>query len=275
MRFVIDPAEIQKLSPMPNSVAKLLHLIANPEVNIREICRVIEFDEALTSNVLRWANSAWSGVQEHIKTIRESVVRLGTAQLLKLAVGYRLAETMKTQSMPYPGVEKKLWQHSVTTALVTEQLQLFTNKEIPPITFTAALIHDIGKLLLFRHLRPEVIKELWQFIEAGENAVEAEWGVLGTNHAIVGGEIAWYWKFPDELIAAIEMHHDPNPCQDLLIQAVQMANVVANVEGDITKQRLPLLQDNYYALAMKPGQLDQLHSTVMDKLEETLMLWDS
>ncbi len=275
MKFVIDPAEIQKLSPMPTSVAKLLRLTANPEVNIYEICRVIEFDEALTSNVLRWANSAWSGTHGRIKTVKESVVRLGMAQLLKLAVGYRLAETMKNQSVPYPGVEKKLWQHSVTSALVVEQLSEFTTLEIPPITFTAALIHDIGKLLLFRHLRPETMKELWQFIEAGENAVEAESGVLGTNHAIVGGEIAWFWKFPDELIAAIEKHHDPNPPQEVVIHAVQVANMVANVNGNIKTQRLPTNQESYLALGLNLDQLDQLHTTVMDKLEETLTLWEA
>lgn len=275
MNFVIDPAEIQKLAPMPASVTKLVRLMTNPETNIQEICRVIEFDEALTSNVLRWGNSAWSGSSSDIKTIKESVIRLGTAQLLKLAVGYRLVESMKTIDVKFPGIEKKLWEHSVCSALVVEQLSSFTHYPVSPIAFTAALIHDIGKLLLYRHLDAKRIEEMWQFIEAGEKAVDVESGVLGTTHAMVGGEIAWFWKFPEEIIYAIEKHHDPNPPEDPIVAIVQVANTIANCTGEMTDKEMQLSSGVYSRLDLDLDKMENLRKETMTKLQETLQLWDS
>lgn len=273
MKFILDPAEIQKLTPMPASVTKLVRLTANPDSNIHEIGRVIEYDEALTSNVLRWANSAWSGASSQITTIRESVIRLGTAQLLKLAVGYRFSEAIKSTVIKFPGIEKKLWHHSVASAMVVEHLANYTDKTISPISFTAALIHDIGKLLIYRHCHENLINEMWQFIAAGEEAVEVESGILGTNHAIVGGEIAWFWKFPDELIEAIEQHHDLSPQSNEMIAVVQLANFIANCQGELTEKGQNLPDHVVSQFNLDLDKLERLRAGVMDKLDETLEMW--
>ena len=53
--------DIENLAPMPDSVARLAKIVGDANTDVSQVARVIEFDQALTTNVLRLANSAWSG----------------------------------------------------------------------------------------------------------------------------------------------------------------------------------------------------------------------
>jgi putative nucleotidyltransferase with HDIG domain len=76
--------------------------------------------------------------------------------------------------------------------------------------FTAALLHDIGKVILgecvyemrdrFRHL----------MTDGSRSFLEVEEELLGLNHAEVGGTIAAAWNFPEEVHLAIAYHHRPD-----------------------------------------------------------------
>ncbi|NTV53264.1 MAG: HDOD domain-containing protein, partial [Candidatus Firestonebacteria bacterium] len=72
----IQPEEITQLAPMSNSVHRLAKLVSDPESQVADITRVVELDEALTANLLRWANSAWSRSQNPVVSVREAVIRV-------------------------------------------------------------------------------------------------------------------------------------------------------------------------------------------------------
>ena len=80
--------------------------------------------------------------------------------------------------------------------------------------FTAAVLHDIGKVVL-----GEFVQESWrkiqELVESKKHSfLEAEEEVIGVNHAELGGEIALIWKFPDEILKAIAFHHRPDLLAD-------------------------------------------------------------
>jgi putative nucleotidyltransferase with HDIG domain len=218
---------------MPASVAQLASIMGQGDsADISEVSRIIELDEAMSANLLRMANSAMSGGRTTIQCIRDAVVRLGLAQILKLAVGRQIAGPMQDKCEGYEMAEHELWRHSVAAALAAEHMGDFAKESIPKFSFTAALMHDIGKLLLGRNLGVELVAEIQSVIkEKKVTYIEAEQMTLGTNHAEVGGAIARYWKFPEELISAIELHHDPDPQPDPLMDAVHLANIVAKLIG--------------------------------------------
>lgn len=277
-KFVINPAEIRTLAPMPAAVGQLAQVIAKPDADVAEVVHVIEFDQALTANVLRWGNSAWSGASSRIVTIREAVMRLGMATILKLAVGQGIAAAAKASPGLLKADEEPQWRHSITAALAAETLSGFICQAVPHVAFTAALIHDIGKLLMRRKLAPETLEEINRLVVSeGLRNYEAEERILGTTHARVGGEIAWFWKFPEELARAIEHHHDPNPAPDLLVDSVQVADAVANYvaekspgEDRATRVNAKVLK----RLDLTPQKVQILVSTVKEKLDEALALWD-
>jgi putative nucleotidyltransferase with HDIG domain len=266
----VNTIEIQQLAPMPASVARLALLVADPKSEINEIARVIEFDEALTANVLKVANSVQSASITPITTIREAIIRLGAGQILKIAVG-RQTNSSLSQSFPeYQLEEHELWRHSVASALAAENISAFSSVKIPGVAFTAALLHDIGKLLIRRHLNSDVLQTIQILInERDLTWFEAEYRVLGTTHAEVGGTIARYWKFPDELIYAIENHHNPDLKTSEIYDTVHIANTVAKTIG----VGLGVEQMNLYAsteaakrLGLSPADFEALCAKVKDEL---------
>lgn len=229
----VQASDIENLAPMPASVAQLASIMGQGDAaSVTEIAHIIELDEAMSANVLRVANSAVTGGRTEIRSIRDAVVRLGTAQILKLTVGRLIAGPMQTKCEGYELAEHELWRHSVAAALAAEYMSRFSSETIPKFSFTAALMHDIGKLLLGRNLGTELVIDIQSVIkEKDVTYIEAEQMTLGTNHAEVGGAIAQYWKFPDELISAIESHHDPDVRPSPLMDAVHLSNIVAKLIG--------------------------------------------
>jgi HD-like signal output (HDOD) protein len=104
---------------------------------------------------------------------------------------------------------------------------------VPPECFTAALIHDIGKIVLARFLSPDQLRWLADARDfGGLSSLEAETEVLGVNHAQLGGQIAGQWKLPERLMNGVTFHHTPDDGNDLVCDVVYLANVAAKRIGE-------------------------------------------
>ncbi len=273
----IPTAEIESLAPMPASVARLAGIVGDPESNAAGIAQVIEFDQALTANVLRLANSAWSGAQRHIDTVRDAVLRLGGARILELAVGQHIAGPMSQRCNGYELGEYELWRHSVAAALAAERLGRFTSKPVPGSAFTAALLHDIGKLVLNRHINRNLLGQIYAMMDERRIPyLQAERELFGTDHAEVGGHVARHWKFPDVLVHAIERHHDPDVEPNPVLDAVHIANATAKLAGvGLGSEQMYMKASTEAAarLGLSSGGLESLCATVVDELARTEALW--
>jgi len=232
MAVSINPSDIKDLAPMPASLAQIAAMAGDEKSSISDIAKLIEFDEALTANLLKLVNSVWGKAISPILTVKDAAVRLGAGQILKLAVGQHVAGPM---AKAYPGYElnaHELWQHSVAAALAAEHLSIRLIDPIPKLVFTAALLHDVGKLVLNRYLSKEDISKIRAWMkEEGLTYIAGEHRLLGTDHAEVGGMVARHWKFPDQLIQAIELHHDPDQEPNALLDIVHLSNTVAKLIG--------------------------------------------
>ncbi|NTV53532.1 MAG: HDOD domain-containing protein [Candidatus Firestonebacteria bacterium] len=279
MQVNVDPAEIQSIVSMSASVPRLAKLACDPEVDLAEICRVIEYDQVITAQVLHWANSAWSASQSQILTVKDAVVRCGVGQVVKLVMGHCLAKPLKNTVPGYDLLENELWQHSVAAALAAECLEKIVHKNLPAPAFTVALMHDIGKLLLERHLGPEVMEEMrHQITERGISYIEAEREMLGTDHAVLGGAIARYWQFPETLVAGIEQHHTEIHVPDPLLDSVQVANAVAKLIGvglGSEQMNLTIHPGVPRRLGLTSSGMESLCALVQSRLAETLSQWEA
>lgn len=279
MNPAVDVSEIRHLAPMPASVARLVQLAFDPAAGVAEVAGVVQYDPALTANLLRWANSAWSGAENPVTSVRDAVVRLGLNQLLKLAVGNTVSQPMKRDLAAYALPENELWRHSLAAALAAENLPAFATQPVPAATFTAALIHDIGKLLLVRLLSPAAVAEIFRRIEQDQlTYVAAEREVLGVDHAAVGGEIARVWSFPESLVFVISHHHDPEPLPDPLLDAVQIANAVAKFVGvglGLEQMHIRISPKVMQRVGLTYGRMEALCAAVKDRLATAEKEWSA
>jgi putative nucleotidyltransferase with HDIG domain len=196
---------------------------------------VVRLDEALTGRLLGVANSTRSGARCDIATVEAAVMRLGTGAVLGMALGAAVRRDFATALPEYGLEEGALWRHSVAAALAVEEAVRCAKRRIPVEAFAAALLHDVGKLVLSRHLSDEVVGVLRA--TQGETAFDAatEELILGIEHGELGGEIARAWSLPPRLVEAIQYHERPHsaPTDDgrLLALVVGMADAAAARAG--------------------------------------------
>ena len=136
---------------------------------------------------------------------------------------------MTKTGLPEYGLEEgALWRHSLAAALAAEAAVRVCETEVPPESFTAALLHDIGKLVLVQFLEPDLLRDLQEARAHGvTSSAAAEMEILGAHHGELGGLIAQHWGLPDRLTNAITYHHAPEDGNEVVCDVVYIANQVA------------------------------------------------
>jgi HD-like signal output (HDOD) protein len=136
------------------------------------------------------------------------------------------------------------------------------DREPLPEAFTAALLHDLGKLIMGRFLSPEIlgfIRSAMQIDHLGQ--LEAESLILKVNHGELGGLIAQHWHLPPRVVQGIIYHHNPlagnDPICDLTYLADQLAKrIEAGTAGQ--KFELTVPSDVLENLGLSKGRMDAI-----------------
>ncbi len=225
--------------PLPTSAIRLASLVASDIPDIARIVEVVRFDQALTAALLRRANSSWSAPRREITTVPDAVVRIGAGPVVALALGVNVRERLQDAVPAYGLEEGELWNHSVAATLAAESLMRAAKRRLPTETPTAALLHDVGKLVMARFVEREHLDAIEAGLAAGSTRMQAEAEVLGVDHAQLGAMVARAWCLPDSLVAGIERHHatkgQAHPdSAELIGYAVHLSDVVAKAVGGHT-----------------------------------------
>ncbi len=220
-------SQVKAFPGMPATAAKLLPLLQNPESSASQIEDILKYDPGLTANILKLTNSAYFGLPARVSSIRQAVMLLGWDRLLKLVMTMCMSALMKKPVPGYDLPRGELWRHSVAVGVAADILVKALSVSDADEIFTAALLHDIGKLVLGDFVQQDLLK-IEEMVAKGISFEVAEFVVLGTNHAVVGASILNRWSLPRELVNAVSWHHDPERCGNscLLSDVVHVANVL-------------------------------------------------
>ena len=137
--------------------------------------------------------------------------------------------------------------------------------------FTAALLQNIGILVLARTLPEAYARVLGRERGHDGSLTGAETELLGITHAEVGYEVANAWGFPAVLIAPIRYHHQPETYDGADARIRQYCRVVhlADLLAAIYDSDKP--EDCHKAFRQKAGRLLRLDeaavSRVLDRVD--------
>jgi HD-like signal output (HDOD) protein len=140
---------VQSLPPFSPVACRLCQLITDERVHFREVAQVFALDAALSSQVLRVANSALVGCRHQIASIVQAVMMVGADRVRDIAVTVAMKNYMGEEDNTFL---HRCWRHNLATALWCERLVEYCDLE-PSAAYTAGLLHDIGRialLMLFR-----------------------------------------------------------------------------------------------------------------------------
>ena len=203
---IID--SITGLPPFPEVARRILELSRDPDASHKEIAEVIKYDDAITANCLKLCNSSYYSLTVKVFSITQAVNMLGLKNIIMIALASTksLAAFAKAQQK-YCLTKGELWRHSVTTAIISQLLLKKANIEEDSILFTAALLHDFGKIVLDQYVEGDIDNLIELTQKEGLSLIDAEEQVFGIDHADLGGIIAEEWNFPNMLVQSIRNHH--------------------------------------------------------------------
>lgn len=243
---------IDTLPTLPNMTLKVISVAEREDTSADDILNIIKFDQGITANCLKLCNSAYFGRKQRVTSLKEAVVILGFKNIIKVVFASTVSEVFTSNFLGYGLRQGELWRHSVATAIASQMLYKYNSNTNEMTLFTAALLHDMGKLVLDTFIA-KYAREILEMLEQGYSEVDAETKLFGVNHADIGSYLANDWQFPDELCEAIQDHHsamyDGN---DSLYALVRLSNIVA---------KLSVRKQDGIIMSVDPDIIDSLNIT--------------
>ncbi|MCR4399772.1 MAG: HDOD domain-containing protein [Syntrophomonadaceae bacterium] len=226
-------AAVEEIPALPQVLLRVMKVSEDPNSTAQDMHNVITQDQGLTARVLRLANSAFYGFPRRINTVTEATVLLGFRTIRSIALAASVSDLLGREVAGYALAPGELWRHSQASAIAARHLARTLKHPNPEVAYTAALLHDIGKVVLNRYLQAAYHQVLETVTGSGLSFSEAEERVLGFTHAQVGARVADKWNLPPELVEAIACHHLPEEAQvdPLLTALVHVADAVAMMMG--------------------------------------------
>ena len=247
------PVAFERLEGLPalaESRERLLRLLAGPRASVADIVSVIESDVALAIAVLRAANDRPSGPARGVAGVPEAVELLSPAGVEALVA--RIATFDFFERVPgWDPPPERFRLHAVATQRAAERLARRVSHRDRDELLVAALLHDIGKLVL-AEAYPGYPDRIHGAARTPEQRLQAEWRELGIDHAAVGGVLARRWRLPDRVATTIERHHEP--AAEPAARLVRLADMLAHYGHGRAVDPGRLL-DAARALGLGPGDL--------------------
>jgi putative nucleotidyltransferase with HDIG domain len=228
-------AGIKKLPAFSTTVVRLSELVNDPETGASEFEAVAQPDMALTANLLRMANSAYFGLSRRIGSAREAITLLGVRRVFELGA-MAAVDAVVPETLPGYGIDASVfWSHSVAVAVIAERLSKERKLATPALTFTAGLLHDVGKLVISSFLAERIEALRTELASGGLSLVACEQKLLGADHAQIGADLGVAWNLPEEVVKVIASHHAPDSVNegrgDMLVDLVHAADCLSHSMG--------------------------------------------
>jgi len=201
----LAPIGIPPFSPV---AIKALQLVSNGEAQFRDLNEMLKADTALSSEILRVANSALYGIPEVFESVSRATVYLG----LERTRGVILTVAMRRYFGEESGAAwvQNCWRHSLGCAMIAETIAKKTKRVELDVAYTASLMHDMGRLAIAVAYPDEYGKFLTNSTQQVSLAtLQQERDQFGVSHCEAGSSLASWWQLPESLSKVMSHHHEP------------------------------------------------------------------
>ena len=258
---------LKNVPTLPGVFQKISGLMESSSSAAEDIANIISADQALSAKVLRVVNSVFYGFPGRISNLTHALIILGFDVVKGLVLSTTVFDMMLAKGF------HGLWQHSLGCAATAGVIARKTNDPNPEEVSLAALLHDIGKVILKIQLSEESSRIDQVAADKQISTFDAEQDVLGFNHTTVGKWVCQEWHLPNKLADPITYHHKPNLSRfaQRPTAIVHVANVfVRGIGFGFAGDNLvpPIEPVAWEALNMSDSLLEDIIEEMEDKLED-------
>ncbi|HQI38581.1 MAG TPA: HDOD domain-containing protein [Spirochaetota bacterium] len=223
---------IQGIPTFPEHILVLLQLCRNKEVEIKDITMTLLHDPALSTDVLKLANSAGFVPSKRVNNLSEAVMTIGLKNLESLLITISARKILDDRFQKF----EQIWEHCNRVASYARTIasKYKMNAIIEQVSL-CGLLHDLGKIVL---LSVDLDVTQWIAKLVSDRRIRTSTVMeeisIGISHSGIGELIASKWQLPEYLIEAIRHHHTPLSTDSRfkdIVYITYLANLLCGVES--------------------------------------------
>lgn len=201
-------AGMRSIPSLPTLYNELTTSLRSDSPSLKEIATIISKDVGMAAKILQLANSAFVGSSGRVSSLVQALSLIGTETVRTLVLSVHVfsqfdGNTRVAACLP------SIWDHSVMVSSLAQRIAHAegASKTLAEESFTAGLLHDIGKVVLLAEV-PSMYQEIFES-SSGPTQL-AERARLGCTHAEIGAYLMSIWGIPLPLVRAVAFHHNPS-----------------------------------------------------------------
>ena len=267
--------------PSPSAIALQIIQVANePDVDFNQIIEILNCDPALSSKILRMANSPLYPYVKKVESLHQALIVLGLNATISLALSFSLIQSL--QGTKGKGLDYALyWKRALMAGTACQVLGGICEVAEIEELYLAGLLQDLGMLAL-----DQVFPDLYGSYTGQQSdhtsLILHEQQALGLTHGAVGGWLLAHWNLPDRLRLAVTGSDDPLhiPSQDertSFASCVSLSGMIADIflrkTGEAYLQKV-----NHQAsalLQLTPATLLKALETIKERLSDTERIFET
>jgi HD-like signal output (HDOD) protein len=215
-----------ELPPFSEAALHALSRLTREDLSAHDLVDIAATDVSFAGRIIAAANSALLSPRVEIRSLLQAVNYIGCAVAKKVLIAAATMQAFAPESM------RPLRTHSIECADVAAQIAVSCGRTTASEAFLAGLVHDVGALALAL-IDAAAIARRDRLVASGCPRTYAEQIVCGFDHAKAGAIVLEHWKFPPDLVRAVEYHHRPEACDSIMAAVLYAAEFWTCSEEDL------------------------------------------
>lgn len=200
--------DVTALPPVPRIFKQLTEMLADPNVGIVDVGKLVSEDPALSAKALQLVNSSFFSSAVTTTDPVRAVTRLGLSTIKSLALSAGVFSATGPFAKVEPAFIEGLQQQGSHVATLAKQIVAGTPHADD--AFLAGLMCGLGELIVHAYL-PDAWREIGRLQrEESMTKREAEAAALGVSQAHVGAYLLGTWGLPYCIVEAVAYHAEPD-----------------------------------------------------------------
>ncbi len=221
-------SRLDKLHSSPAVALQVMELTKDPDFELCDVAKCLEFDPALAASILRLVNSSYYGLSQPVVNLPHAVAYLGRRPLRLAVLSFGLVKTLVSGTPAQ--FHQTYWKRSLTMAAAARKCaEMSSDSDADPDSaYAAGLLSDLGMLVLAQ-LETDRYIELADDPDHTLQLVKNERAIFDFDHISVSQRLLLKWGLPDPLVDAVASHHTYLPFSPTLNHILLVANLMTEV----------------------------------------------
>jgi HD-like signal output (HDOD) protein len=263
--------EIEKLPTLPKMYQKFMEAMDRGD-SAKQIAEILEQDVAITTNIIRLANSSFFGTSRP-SSLKQAIMKVGFHNVKSILFTIALTNQLNWSDEQQALLQEIFKRAAIVNYCFLETFKITQNQSPAQEDTSLGLLFNIGHIIVlqyfferYRETLDLMHKEKKQsFYEA-----ELELGFEGRTHSEIGAYLLQWWDFPQKVIELALFHHAPemvNPQYRKIAEILEYAEELASTfiaDPKTSAENMPKFSHG----KIDDDNMEELKDLIVEKINE-------